>query len=348
MGLWVWGGAVPDGWVLAVSDAGPSVGRSGVPWHGQGSRSACVAAAWLAAGWRLCVEVPGGVWGCGAGLPVGPGAGSMCGCASPGGFSGRVPTAPLVVGLGTALLPAGDARCPCILVAAWCCGWCCCAARLDARSCRGLCGAPALDGAGAFVVRMASAACCRCGEVTGAWGAENDGPEDVEAVGPCGAPTIDGARARTFVALVAAVARARGGRVVMVTALREGEEELWFRKPPAIILATAALHFRRFGEHPSTQTSRWKLILLTKTKHKWLLRKSHVVWLNARHQGTSVQGSQRQLVTHTILSAVLTFRTALVPQPLDGSCGTVFFSICTALVISDLTLLASQQNLGES
>ena len=201
--------------------AGPSVGLSGVPWRGQDSMWDCAAAVRLAAGWRPCVDAPGGVWGCGAGLPVGLGAGSTCGCAVPGACSGLVPTAPVFVGLGTAPLPAGDARCPWIPVAAWCCGWCRCAACLDARSCRGLCGAPALDGAGASVVRTASTSCCWCGEVTGAWGAEVDGPEDVEAVGPCGVPTSDGARARTFVALVAAVARDQGGRVVMVAVPRE-------------------------------------------------------------------------------------------------------------------------------
>ena len=121
---------------------------------------------------------------CGAGLPVGLGVGSMCGCAVPGGCPSRVPTAPVFVGLGTALLPAGDARCPWIPVAAWCCGGCHFAASLDARSCRGLCGVPALDGAGAAVVRVALAACCWCGVVTAASGAEVDGPEDVGAVGP--------------------------------------------------------------------------------------------------------------------------------------------------------------------
>ena len=170
-----------------------------------------------------------------------PGAGPMCGFAVPEGCSGPAPTAAVFVGLGTALLPAGDARCPWIPVAAWCCGWFCCAARLDERSCRGLCGVPALDGAGTSVVCVASAACCRCGGVTGAWGSEVDGLEDVEAVGPCGAPTPDGSRARTFVALVAAVARDLGGRVVMVAVLREEKEELWCRAPPAINLATAAL-----------------------------------------------------------------------------------------------------------
>ena len=183
-GFWAWGCTVPERRVLVVSVgvaagacvggpsggayAGPSVSRSGVPWRGRGSGLACDAAAQLAAGWRPCVDAPGGVRGCGAGLAVGPLAGTMCGCAVPGGCSGQVPTAPAFVGLGTAPLPAGDARCPWIPVAAWCCGWCPCAACLDARSCPGLCGAPVLEGARASVVRMASAACCGCGEVTGA------------------------------------------------------------------------------------------------------------------------------------------------------------------------------------
>ena len=222
---------------------GPSVGRSGVPWRGRGSGWGCVAAARLACGWRPCVDASGGVWGCGAGLAVEPGAGSMRGCAVPGGCSGRQPTAHVFLGLGTAPLQAGDARRPWIPVAAWCSGWCRCAARLDARSCRGLCGALVLDGAGTSVVRVASAACCRSGEVMGAWGAEVDRPEDVEAVGPCGASTPDGARARTLVAPVGTVALDRGGRVVMLAVLREEEEELWCRAPPVIILATAALPY---------------------------------------------------------------------------------------------------------
>ena len=75
-----------------------------------------------------------------------------------------------------------------------------------------------------------------------AWGAEEDGLEDVEVVGLCGAPAHDGAKARTFVALVAAGARDRGW-VVMVANLRAEVEELWCRAPPAIILATAALPY---------------------------------------------------------------------------------------------------------
>ena len=71
---------------------------------------------------------------------MGLGAGSLCGCAVPGGCSGRVPTAPVFLGLGTAPVPAGDTRCPWIPVAASFCGGCRCAARLDARSCWGLCG----------------------------------------------------------------------------------------------------------------------------------------------------------------------------------------------------------------
>ena len=90
---------------------------------------------------------------------------------------------------------------------------------------------------------MALVACGWCGEWTVASGAEVDGPEDVEAVGSCGAPTPDGARARTFVAPVAAVARDRGGGVVMVAVLQVEVEDLWRRSPPLIILATAALPY---------------------------------------------------------------------------------------------------------
>ena len=61
--------------------------------------------------WRPPVDASGGIWGCGAGWPVGPGAGPICGCAAPGGCSGWVPTAAVFVGPGTAPLPAGDARC---------------------------------------------------------------------------------------------------------------------------------------------------------------------------------------------------------------------------------------------
>ena len=88
--------------------------------------------------------------------------------------------------------------------------------RLDARSCRGLCGVPALDGAGSPVVRVASVACCWCGVATGVGGADVDGLGDVDDV----AADI---RARTFVALVAVVARDRGGRVVMVAVVLRGE-----------------------------------------------------------------------------------------------------------------------------
>ena len=159
------------------------------------------------------------------------------------GLFGLVPTAAVFMGLGTTPLPAGDARCSRIALAVWCCGLCRCAARLDAPSCQGLCGAPARDGARTPVVHVLSAACCPCGELTDSWGVEVDGLEDVEAARLCGTPTPDGARARTFVALVAAVARDRGGRVVIVAVLRVEEEELWCRAPPAIILATAALPY---------------------------------------------------------------------------------------------------------
>ena len=140
---------------------GSAAGRSGVPLCGGGSGRACVAAARLAAGRGPCAGATGGVR-C-VGLPVGLLAGSLRGCAVPGGCSSWVPTAPVFVGLGVVPLPAGDARCPLSPVVVWCCVGCCCAARLDARSCRGHCGVPALNGAGSPVVRAVSVRCCWCG-----------------------------------------------------------------------------------------------------------------------------------------------------------------------------------------
>ena len=192
--------------------AGLTAGRSGGPWCGRGSGWACVAAAWLAAGRGPCADATGGVRGCGP--PVGLGARSLCGCAVPGGCSGLVPTAAAFVGLGMAPLPAGDARCPRIPVALWCCVGSRCATSLDARSCRRPCGVPALYGAGSPAVRVASVARCWCGVATAVGGAELDGLGDVEDVAA-------NVRARTFVALVAVVAPDRGGRVVMVAVLRE-------------------------------------------------------------------------------------------------------------------------------
>ena len=125
-----------------------------------------------------------------------------------------MPTAPVFLGLGMAPLPAGDTRCPLIPVVVWCCGGCRCAARSDARSCRGLCGVPALDGDGASVVCVASVARCWCGVVTGVGGAEVDGLGNVEDFAA-------DVWARTFVALVAVVVRDRGGGLVMVAVLRE-------------------------------------------------------------------------------------------------------------------------------
>ena len=69
------------------------------------------------------------------------------------------------------------------------------------------------------------------------------GLRNLEAVGRCCAPTADGARARTFVALVASMARNRGGGVVMVAVLQVEVEELWCRAPPAIILASTLLPY---------------------------------------------------------------------------------------------------------
>ena len=143
-------------------------------------------------------------------------AGSLCGRAVPGGCSGWMPTAPLFVGLGVVPIPAGDARCPLSPAVVWCCVGCCCAARLDACSCGGLCGVPALDGAGSPVVCVASVACCWCGAAAGVGGAEPDGLGDVEDVAA-------DVQARTFSALVAVVARDRGRRVVMVAVVLRRE-----------------------------------------------------------------------------------------------------------------------------
>ena len=157
---------------------------------------------------RVVLGVAGSLWGLGS-VPC-----AVVQCRR--GCPGWVPTAPVFVGPGRAPLLAGDARCPRLPVAAWCCVGCRCAARLDARSCRGLCGVPALDGAGPPVIRVASAACCWCGSAAGVGGAEVDGSGDVEDVAA-------NVRARTFVALVAVVARDRGGGVVMVAVVLRGE-----------------------------------------------------------------------------------------------------------------------------
>ena len=177
---------------------------------------------------RVVFEVAGFLWGSGSA----PCAGVRC----QGVVWGGGPTNPVFKGLGMAPLPAGDAQCPWIPVAVWCCGGCPCAARLDARSCRGLCGVPALDGARASLVRVASVVRCWCGVATGVGGAESDGLDDMEDVAA-------DARARTFVAPVAVVARIRCGGVVMVAVLREEEDEPSSPVPLAIMLATAALPY---------------------------------------------------------------------------------------------------------
>ena len=217
---------------------GPSVGLTGGLWCGWGFRLACIGAA----GWWPREDASGGVWGFGPGSPVGPKPGLVCGLTLPRGCSGRAPAVAVCVWLGMVYLPAGDARCSQIVLAAWWCVWCRCAFRLDARSCWGLCGVPAPYGAGTPVVRVASVACSCCVEWTVAWGAGSGGLEDVEVVGFCGAPARDGARACTFLALVAAVAHDRGW-VVMVAVLRAEVEEPWGSAPPAIILAAAALPY---------------------------------------------------------------------------------------------------------
>ena len=133
------------------------------------------------------------------------------------------------VWLGMLPLPAGDAWCSRVAVAAWCCGWCRCAARWAARSCQGLCGVPVPDGAQAAVVPVALVACGRFGAWGVAWG--------VEVVGLGGALVPDGAGARTLVALVAAVVH----WVVVEASLRVEVEELWWWAAPAVIRAAAAL-----------------------------------------------------------------------------------------------------------
>ena len=63
---------------------------------------------------------------------------------------------------------------------------------------------------------MASAACCWCGSAAGVGGAEVDGSGDVEDVAA-------DVRARTFVVLVAVVARDQGRGLVMVAVVPRGQ-----------------------------------------------------------------------------------------------------------------------------
>ena len=200
--MWAWGRLVPrgrSGWALVASvgaavrvcAGGPSggicvglaVGRTGGLWCGWGSGLACLRAACR---WPR-VDASGGVRGYGPGSPAGPGPGPVCGRMVPRGCSGWALVVAVFVWHGTFPLPAGDAWCFRVAVAAWCCGGCRSAARLAARSCRGLCGVPAPDGAGAPAVLVASVVCGQCGEWAVASGVEVDGLEDVETVGLRGA-----------------------------------------------------------------------------------------------------------------------------------------------------------------
>ena len=217
--------------VLAVS-------RTGGLWFGWGSELARVGAA----GWWSLVDASGGVWGCGPGSPAGPGPGPVRGRMVPRGCSGRALVVAVFVWLGMFPLPAGHAWCSQSAMAAWSCGWCRCDARLAARSCRGLCGVPVPDGAGAPVVLVASTVCGRCGEWTVTSGVEVDRLEDLEVCGLCGAQVPVGAGARTLLALVAAVVRGRG-LVVIAPIPRVAPAELWCQAPAAVILATAALPY---------------------------------------------------------------------------------------------------------
>ena len=116
---------------------GLAVGRTGGLCSGWGSSPSCVGAA----GRSLREDASGSVWGCGPELPAGPGPGPVCGRMVPGGYSRRALVVAVFLWLGMFPLP--------VAVAAWCCGRYRCAARLAASSCRGLCGVPAPDGAGA-------------------------------------------------------------------------------------------------------------------------------------------------------------------------------------------------------
>ena len=165
--MWAWGCMVPRGRsgqalealvgvAVRVCVGGPSdgvcvglaVGQTGGLWCWWGSGLACVGAA----GWWP----RGGAGGCRPGSPAEPGPGPICWRMLARGCSGRALVVVVFVWLGMFPLPAGDAWCSRVAVAAWCCGGCRCAARLAARSCRGLYGVPAPEGAGAPVVLVAS------------------------------------------------------------------------------------------------------------------------------------------------------------------------------------------------
>ena len=145
---------------------GLAVSQTGGLFCSRGSGMARVGAA----GRWSRVEASGGIWGCGPGSPAGPGPGPVCGRMVPRGCSGRALVAAVFVWLGMCPLPAGDAWSSQVAVAACCCGGCRCAARLAAHSCRGLCGVPAPDGAGAPVVLVGSEVSGRRGEWAVSWG----------------------------------------------------------------------------------------------------------------------------------------------------------------------------------
>ena len=231
VGLGVGVGGASDGVCVGLA-----AGRTGGLRGECGSGSACVGAA----SWWPLVDASGGVWGCGPGSPPGPEPGLFCGRMVLKGCSGRALVVAVFVQLGTLRLPVSGGWCCRVAVAAWCCGvgGCCCAARLAARSCWGLCCLPVPDGARAPVVLVASMACGRWI----VWGVEVDGLDEVEVFGLLGALVPDGAGARALVALVAAVVRGRGW-VVMVATLWVEVEELWCRAPPAVIWATTALPY---------------------------------------------------------------------------------------------------------
>ena len=102
----------------------PGCGAEGAPgWPVSG----------LLAGARVWTH-QGGVRGCGPVSPARPGPESVCGRMVPRNRSGRALVVAVFVWLAMVPLPAGDAGCSRVAVAAWCCGGCRFAARLAARS----------------------------------------------------------------------------------------------------------------------------------------------------------------------------------------------------------------------
>ena len=97
-----------------------------------------------------------------------------------------------------------------------------------------------------------------------------DGPEDVEAARPCGALTPDGSRARTFSALVAAVACDRGGRVIEIgrhqplsRPLSQGPAAVEEILPFAAMGAADDSHRPFCVPHQQLKANRWRMVRVT-------------------------------------------------------------------------------------